>query len=582
MSEEDAEYIPLGPQEYSIITEQRKSGRRRRTLWIRVVIVSLALSFAALILWNIQSGDKPLSISRPLSLLDFGPGTYQALASYDDERAQIYRGAASIRPLNEKMVLMYKTGHSVIYNRLPMHFVEVRPDIPHRLIYSDVAFRMAGFEVIDALANFSKSHSDMNEFSEYRRLQAARADGMPIRGDTTQVDWDLDRFKFAPLTTHAWKTFPNATWYITVDGDSYLFWSTLVRWLDRSFGDGQTRPWYLGYDEVGDPNPKRPRYFAHGGAGYAMSQGLLQQIYTNDPDGEKFINDKRFDDIRCGDCAIGDYIADLPGHNGHTDGGADLFHHDGLDKVIFRPRLWHTYVLSLHHVAADTNNMLRQWEKSFLPTLPEWDGVRQCDLFLGLAPALLREGLQSYIKAHEPNVSTTTLVRGRAVVRQDETDVGGGGHLNEAPSPGSIPARTLVMEDWRAEPVDKIVCDEDCLKKYGRDFNASCDMACDAQQNCYGWELNYRSCTLAINGWRIGSSSSPFHITTAWRLDRIAAVQSAMPCLDTRWRARADLPRYKMGLKVGRADQVDTGLNEESWRTWKGAEAAYRERGLLA
>ncbi|KAK0545670.1 hypothetical protein OC845_004993 [Tilletia horrida] len=447
---------------------------------------------------------------------------------------------------------MYKTGYSIVYDRMPVHLLEDRPDIPNRLVYSDVAMQLGPHSIIDAVRNVSHIGSPLPEFGEYRRLNQAYADGSPI--EPTTSGWELDRYKFAPMSTHAWKTFPQAKWYIGADGDTFIFFSTLLRWLERYFPEPESYGWYLGYDEVGSPDPDRPRYFAHGGAGFVMSQGLMRQIHAGDPDGAKFINDPRFVDIRCGDCALGDYIADLPGRKGHTDAGIDIFHHDGLDKVIFRPRLWHTYVVSLHHNSASQLDRLRQWEKDFLPTLPEWDGVRQCDVLFGMAPAFLREAMQNYLtalRALELSKNGTTSASATA--------------SSSSPAATQLPPKTVVKADWRAEDVDPWECNETCLKQHGTDADGElrCDRACDDRPSCYGWRYVYGTCILANNGFRIGAAvDARFEMRTAWRLDRIAALEGRMPCADGAMRAFAD--ERGMGLEYGQADLQNTG-KDEGW-----------------
>ncbi|KAL9936937.1 hypothetical protein V8E36_004172 [Tilletia maclaganii] len=515
------EYIPLGiPAGGKDATSIAHAVKRRRTakrqscigaFIVLVLILAIPLTY--------YLGDGILKLNRPLGSTSSTDTPEELLLQ------KYYTGAASIRPLNDKVVLIHKTGHAVIYDRMSIQLIEPRPDIPNRLVYSDVALQIGEHQVIDALANFSIDHGRLPDFDHYRLLQAAKANGLLV--PSTHTGWDLDRFKFAPMTHHAYVEYPDATWYITVDGDSFLFWSTLLRWLERYFSAPEFTPWYLGYDEVGDA--KHSKYFAHGGAGYMMSRGLLQEIHRNDTDGSKFINDPRFDFIRCGDCALGDYISDLPGRNGHTDAGVDLFHHDGLDKLIFRPRLWHNYVLSLHHVTAQDFNALRSWERNFLPTLPEWDGVRQCDILWGLAPTVLADGLREWMGASKSADASDALTGMK---------------------------RYVVMEDWKAEHVDVLQCQGECLERQpAEDMVDKCDGACDLHDECYGFLFGQDTCYLSLNGFRFGAPFTPkLDVNTAWRLDRIARLEERMPCANPYWRRRAD--EWGHGLKAGKSDQM--------------------------
>ncbi|KAE8249126.1 hypothetical protein A4X13_0g5326 [Tilletia indica] len=523
------EYLPLGQHgQVRIHVPKARSGGKRRGIVGGLIVLLLLLAIPLLLLVG--------GSSWPVNAF--------ASASKDASLGH-FRGAATIRPINDRAVLMYKTGHSVIYDRIPIQFVEPRPDIPNRMIYSDVPLQIAGFPVIDALANLTDLLGDSPAFGEYNRLQKAHKNGENVAATT--VGWDLDRFKFAPLMTHAWKSFPNATWFVTIDGDSFLFWSTLLHWLERYFDRPEYDHWYLGYDEMADET--RTKFFAHGGAGFVVSRGLVDALHKDDPDGHAFHRNVNFNLIGCGDCAMGAVIADVPGRNGHTDAGRDLFHHDGLDKLIFRPRLWHTYVLSLHHNSPAQLNLLRNWEKRFLPSIPEWDGVRQCDVLYGLTPTFLRDPLQAYIRASD-NVNKSRT---------------GGADATAAKQVLARLNRTVIQPGWKADEVDRITCEGACLEQYGRGTSAEkCDRACDAHESCYGWQLSQASCTLAINGFRIGTPvDSRFQISTAWRLDRIAALERGMPCSDPAWRNATDARGH--GLRPGRSDQTQTGLDKK----WK-------------
>ncbi|KAK0545671.1 hypothetical protein OC846_004695 [Tilletia horrida] len=464
----------------------------------------------------------------------------------------LYTGAASIRAINNNTVLIYKTGHSVIYDRLPMQLIEPRPDIPNRLVYSDVKLQIGGHTVIDALENASVPEHWTEEHKEYRRLQCAKQDGLSVA--PSKQGWKLDRYKFAPITTHAWKAFPNATWFIIADGDTYIMWSTLMRWLDRSFANPVSRGWYLGFDEFYDAS--KEQFFAHGGAGIIMSKGLLDNLHRGDPNGKRLMEDYRFVSATCGDCALGLVISKLPGRTAHTDAGRDLFHHDGLDMVIFRPRLWHSYLLSLHHNSAAELNMLRQWEKRLLPTLPEWDGVRYCDVLFGLAPPFLREPLSAYVRAN--NAAAASVKAPQQRQRQRQTSSSSDTALVEP-----LPAlnRTVIKAAWKVEQVDGVSCSLTCLKKQGKPSHLeSCQSACDAHPSCFQWYLNGYRCSLAINGFRIGRPASSSAMVTGWRVDRIAELERAMPCSNSSYRAFAD--ERGIGLEAGRADEVNTGLDQ--------------------
>ncbi|KAK0563618.1 hypothetical protein OC844_002115 [Tilletia horrida] len=532
-------YVPLGLEGQLVVLKRRRGTRLRNGIFLCLFIFLLFLGAGASALLLVTLGRQPWAREWRI----WGSASRNAAKG----RPSVFRGAGAVRPLSNRTVLHFKTGYSVLYDRMPMQLLEARPDIPHRVVYSDVALRIGEHEVIDILANSTQlSHHQSTEYKQYAQLQLQHAYGSGAPA-VSHTGWRLDRFKFAPMTTHAWRTQPGMSWYVFADGDTYLFWSTLLRWLETSFGAPENTSLYLGYDEI--LNKAKNQYFGHGGAGYILSRKLMEQIHEGDPEGTRLLEDWRFGFYDCGDCSLGQHIGDLPGRaSSHLDGGADLFHHDGLDKLVFRPRLWHTYLLSLHHNSAEQLNMLRQWERNFLPTLPEWDGVRQCDALFGLAPAFLRAPLLEYIAA-----AAAAAESGPSGKRNTSAGLAG---LN----------RTVVQMEWHTDEVDLLECGPGCMRKFGGAMTVeNCDRACDAHPTCYGWQLLTGStCRLALHGFRIGArkadaaSSYQKHIS-GWRIDRIAEVERRMPCAHAGFRRLADERGH--GLQPGRSDTMDTGLD---------------------
>ncbi|KAE8209926.1 hypothetical protein CF327_g6150 [Tilletia walkeri] len=449
--------------------------------------------------------------------------------SKDPKQQYPWVGAGKVHPLSKDAILMIKTGHSVVYDRVPMHLVWPRPDIPNRFVYSDVALEIGEHQVIDALANASDYVKTKGEYKEYIRLNNLFRNHAPI--SPAHDGWMLDKWKFAPMSAHAWREHRNAKWFVTIDGDTYLFWGTLMRWLATY---DPSKSLYLGYDEIGYGSIKY--YFAHGGAGYILSQKLMDDIFVNDPQGFALEAKPDFSGWPCGDCAFGVIIGNMPGRGKHLDGGADLFQHDGYDVLIFRKRLWHSYLISLHHNSAANLMDLRDFEEKLLPTLPEWDGVRYCDLWEGFSPAFIREPYAKY------------------------TEALGKGVLDPAKELGLN--RSVVMPGWKSGDVDKVSCDWNCAKQKGVPFDvAHCEKFCDENAKCFGWLMSKTDCTLSINGWRVGHPApASQEWTSGWRLDRIATLEQEMPCKNTTLRADADERGH--GVGAGRGSLEKTGLDE--------------------
>ncbi|KAK0544124.1 hypothetical protein OC846_006175 [Tilletia horrida] len=510
-------YTPLGH-------DGRSSGSlwdRRRVLIIVSVIVSVLLLTS--FIWQ-----PDLDKIKQTAQTTLGKITHKPEDQSKTELNQYpWTGAGKIHPLAKDSVLMIKTGHSVIYDRVPMHLVWPRPDIPKRFVYSDVALEIGNHQVIDALANASSYVKGKGEYKEYLRLNNLFRNHAPI--SSSHDGWMLDKWKFAPMSAHAWRNNRDAKWFVTIDGDTYIFWGTLMRWL-ATFD--HTKSVFVGYDEIGYGAIKY--YFAHGGAGYAQSQKLMDDIFLNDPEGTKLEAQSDFNSWPCGDCAYGVVIGRLPNRGKHLDAGGDLFQHDGYDILIFRKRLWHSYLISLHHNSASNLMDLREFEEKLLPTLPEWDGVRYCDLWEGFSPEFLRKPYAEYKAALQSNDSAAVT------------------HLK----------KSVVREGWKSGDVDKESCDWNCAKEKGVTFDvAHCEKFCEDNPKCFGWLMSSNDCTLSINGWRVGHPApANQQWTSGWRLDRIAAVEQEMPCKNSTLRRDADERGH--GVGPGRGSLEHTGMDD--------------------
>lgn len=183
-----------------------------------------------------------------------------------------------LKLLEHQTVLAIKTGYSVMFERLPMHLIEPRPDIPYRHVYSDASAKLGQYEVIDILANVSDSIKNMDHFDGYARMHQAIRDRVPPENGWGQ--WDVDRFKFLPLHGDMYRSHPDASWFVTVDGDTFLFWSTLLRFLARFDPNDQL---FFGMADSHGMNGAGDTVWANGGAGYVLSKGVMDKTYARDP-----------------------------------------------------------------------------------------------------------------------------------------------------------------------------------------------------------------------------------------------------------------------------------------------------------
>lgn len=181
-------------------------------------------------------------------------------------------------------VVILKTGSTELKDKLPIHFRTTLTCYPNYLIFSDHAERFGGENIIDALEGVNASiKAEHEDFALYRRLQRfGRASlgeselsgpaSLPQDDKTgmlTNPGWKLDKWKFLPMIRRTLEEYPNKTWYVFVETDTYIFWSTLLAYLAVL---DPSKPYYTGSQmQIGDV------LFAHGGSGFAISRPALEK-----------------------------------------------------------------------------------------------------------------------------------------------------------------------------------------------------------------------------------------------------------------------------------------------------------------
>ncbi|KAJ0420338.1 hypothetical protein BJY00DRAFT_301705 [Aspergillus carlsbadensis] len=82
--------------------------------------------------------------------------------------------------------------------------------------------------------------------------------------------WDLDKWKFLPSLQRALEQKLNAKWFVFIEDDTFLVWSSLLSWLARL-------DWRESYF-LGLPVTMEDQLFAYGGSGWVLSQAAIQQV----------------------------------------------------------------------------------------------------------------------------------------------------------------------------------------------------------------------------------------------------------------------------------------------------------------
>jgi hypothetical protein len=243
------------------------------------------------------------------------------------------------------------------------HLSTVTSCITNLIIVSEAEERLGDREVIDILAELPKSYEVNNlDFQAYINHKKAHSEGETKQ--ESQRSFKLDRFKYLPMVDKAYMTSPKAKWYVFLESDVYFFWDTLFRLLSQL---DPTEPHYLGAPHKGSEG----RWFAYGGAGIVMSNGLMKQLIPGRTPGSTDIPREnrlatRFEnwvkeDAR-GDAVLAYAIQNVTGTR--LEALDPTFTSDELRKITTYRDRWCVPLLSLHQLSPEQMEKLWKWERT--------------------------------------------------------------------------------------------------------------------------------------------------------------------------------------------------------------------------
>lgn len=251
----------------------------------------------------------------------------------------------------ETVQVVMKTGVAESeHNRAQL--ASVGSCLKNMIVVSDFEEQVAGYDFIDILKTLPTSYTKHPDFSTYYTQQSAHSNGSVVEPSTG--GWKLDRFKFLPMVETAYEMRPNASWYVFFEADVYIFWDNLFRLLGQY--DAQEMH-YFGSAVPGSYG----RWFAYGGAGIVLSQGLMSKLIDNGPRLSERYRKMVTDDC-CGDAVLAYVIYHKLGvklENLHP-----MLSGDYLEDLKINEQRWCTPIVSLHRVSATALRSLWSWERT--------------------------------------------------------------------------------------------------------------------------------------------------------------------------------------------------------------------------
>ena len=275
------------------------------------------------------------------------------------------------------VVLILKTGSSSVWRRLPLHLLTTLADsrVPNYAIYSDAAERLApGVVTIDAIANvtdFLQEH-DPEVYRIYQTQQESirpylyreqaglPGDTVPASTDNGNAEgWVLDKYKFLPMLAHAWRSWPDAKWFVYIEDDTFIFWQNLLEWLARQSHDEVT---YFGAFSGSSPNTT----FAQGGSGIVFSQALMRKVFAGDRPADLNVYMSLASKSCCGDMILGDVMRDYGAKVNRGEFGSLSFRPEPPWKTRFDASVWCDQILTFHHLHQQDLAALAELENELL------------------------------------------------------------------------------------------------------------------------------------------------------------------------------------------------------------------------
>jgi hypothetical protein len=273
----------------------------------------------------------------------------------------------------DKIFLLLKTGYSVQWNRLPMHFLTTLTKFPNFGIYSDAASSMAGYEVMDILADLPDDVMQNQQLDIYRQQREQRREhalphyksfmfdsSQPASQQNNNLNvqaWIIDKFKVLPMLRHAWLTSPDLDWYIMIEDDTFVLADNIGKWL------GTLNPnerYYLGSAVAG-----LNYIFAHGGSGVVLSRGLMEQAFGNSKTDE-WLEEyaHRALDECCGDFLLAAYLKEKLDVDLNLGVSGKRFQGEPLTKVACNQHNWCTPITTFHHLKPRDMELLWEYERT--------------------------------------------------------------------------------------------------------------------------------------------------------------------------------------------------------------------------
>jgi len=268
-------------------------------------------------------------------------------------------------PGAEDVLLVMKTGSSVIDKRLPVHFKTTFRCTPDFLVFSDMAQDFHGLQIHDSLDELHKyvdmSNPDLKYYEYLKTSRARKQKGWlenlgdkeeKLEGKESDKAWEMDKYKNIPILRKSYAMYPEKKWFLFVDADTSIMWSNILTWLAML---DHTKPFYTGSQNwIGDVE------FAHGGSGYIVSQAAARILADeNEEKAKEHISFAAHE--CCGDMVLAHAFHD---NNIALNGSWPNIQGSTPDTLDYDDNKWCHAAMTFHHTTAAQTEELWKLERA--------------------------------------------------------------------------------------------------------------------------------------------------------------------------------------------------------------------------
>ena len=261
-------------------------------------------------------------------------------------------------PNLDDILIVIKTGATEAFEKVPIQFLTFLQCVEDKaLVFSDMEQDLGPHHVYDALEDVTEETTKDNpDFDLYRIQQEYKKEGIEVgrtlHGAKADDAWNLDKYKNVRVAKKAYELRPNASWYVFIDADTYVVWSSLLPWLAQL---DAAKSLYMGSLALINDIP-----FAHGGSGYVLSAKAMENFIGKNP-GVAAEFDIRAKHECCGDVNLA--IALSEKKVAKLSQVWPMINGEKPRTLPFGPSHWCEPIVTMHHVTVEEVNELWWYEQ---------------------------------------------------------------------------------------------------------------------------------------------------------------------------------------------------------------------------